>query len=241
MLESNSLLLEYINKETSLLENPSRSGVAKGEPIGFSKAKEISILNSLWNHSVKMIAETSDVSYGVLRKWRTEEEYRARLTARIQEFSDIAMQRIFENCSKRATISAKMADAIEMGPEQFQGALDASLVQAKIFLLSFHDVQEYSEDLFINIFQKLNNLIGSYLGSEDFLMSVALFETARDLYVFRDPFAKTKERERLFELKAKLSYSLAKITINHPDPCIRNRANAGLTSLNKEEIMTIEY
>jgi hypothetical protein len=54
-----------------------RRGTPKGEPIGFSKRKyHAALLSSLSNYTIREIAETCNVSYGLLRKWRTETAFR---------------------------------------------------------------------------------------------------------------------------------------------------------------------
>jgi len=49
--------------------------VPKGDPIGYTTAKNGAVLLNLTSLSIKKQAEVLHTSYGVLRKWRTEDEF----------------------------------------------------------------------------------------------------------------------------------------------------------------------
>lgn len=70
---------DMIELDLSKYEEPQRSGTAKGEPIGFSKKK---LRTAYWMIlfpdclSLKEIAEKCGISEGVLRVWRTQEDFK---------------------------------------------------------------------------------------------------------------------------------------------------------------------
>lgn len=70
-----TLLSEFIKKKEKLYIIPQRKGMAKGEPIGFSKAKYEASLRFLYRNKLKDIATTFNISYGVLRRWAIEESF----------------------------------------------------------------------------------------------------------------------------------------------------------------------
>ena len=72
-----SLLTDYINSSSKNYLEPERRGTPKGEPIGTSRGKYIAALNSLYLSDLKIISSRSNVSYALLRKWRTEDSFKS--------------------------------------------------------------------------------------------------------------------------------------------------------------------
>src|SRR5262245_57044071 len=79
MNKPKSFLDSFITDQLKAHPEPSREGVPRGDPIGFSQAKHRAYLYSaLSSLSEKEISERAGVSYAGLRKWRTEAEFKKR-------------------------------------------------------------------------------------------------------------------------------------------------------------------
>ena len=52
-----------------------RKGATKGEKIGYSHQKYSALFHLMRNWPLKEVAKAAAVSYGVLRKWKTEKEF----------------------------------------------------------------------------------------------------------------------------------------------------------------------
>ena len=71
-----TLLDEFLSNKIERYKEPQRKGTPKGELIGFSKAKYSVILYSLTSMKLADLSKKTGVSYGVLRKWRTEKPFK---------------------------------------------------------------------------------------------------------------------------------------------------------------------
>jgi len=102
--ESN-FLFNFIDEKVSDYIEPTREGTPRGEPIGLSAQKYMAVLVSLFNtRSVKRKAELSKISYGLLRKWRTEDQFREvfkrteiELAERIENYITSEIEREFKS------------------------------------------------------------------------------------------------------------------------------------------------
>jgi len=94
-----TFLQKFINEKLNSYVEPQRKGIPRGEPIGFSKQKYKATLLLMTNRKQKEIAELIGVSYGFLRRWRTEKkflemtkkhcnEYRERVIAYFRDKND---------------------------------------------------------------------------------------------------------------------------------------------------------
>lgn len=73
------LVLQWAEERLERYEEPSRAGTPKGEPIGLSRKKfNAALLMVLHPNCLKLkeIAKIAKVSEGVLRVWRTKEQFR---------------------------------------------------------------------------------------------------------------------------------------------------------------------
>jgi hypothetical protein len=70
------LLNEFIQEKATSYQQPSRKGTPRGEPVGFSWEKYYATLLALTEDSLEDQANKLDVSYHVLRKWRSEPEFK---------------------------------------------------------------------------------------------------------------------------------------------------------------------
>ncbi len=94
--ESNisALIGEYVLYHLHDYEQPTRAGTSKGEKIGFSRKKYYAaMLAGITNWTLKDIAKSCDVSYGLLRKWRTDPEFYESSYAHAIEFASEIIKR----------------------------------------------------------------------------------------------------------------------------------------------------
>jgi hypothetical protein len=81
------LLMPFIRDTLAQRVEPSRQGTPRGSPIGYPRSKVAAVLfTALTNTPVKETAKLLGVSYGVLRLWRTEAEFKARVEQLRHEF-----------------------------------------------------------------------------------------------------------------------------------------------------------
>lgn len=77
MVKSNKTLLEnFIDKRIRSYVEPEREGTPRGESIGLSSKKYLATLLMLRDLKLKDIAAQVGVSYGLLRKWTTEKQFK---------------------------------------------------------------------------------------------------------------------------------------------------------------------
>jgi hypothetical protein len=69
------VLGQFIEDRLRHYVEPERAGTPKGEPIGFSRKKFHAALLALTNVDLRKQAKHIKVSYGLLRKWRTEDAF----------------------------------------------------------------------------------------------------------------------------------------------------------------------
>jgi hypothetical protein len=136
------IVAEYIYYKTedpkSRYREPTRRGTLKGDKIGFTKRKYYaSILVALTNWTLKDIAEKSEVSYGLLRKWKTEDDFKAEIETHQREF----VAEIIDRVKTQVTLQEKaVLDFYEgNGPDPFKdtesplNAMERALIDAPIF------------------------------------------------------------------------------------------------------------
>ena len=71
-----TILQDYIRHSVNVYDEPSRKGTPPGEKVGLSKVKfHAMLLCALTNRKQKVISNDVGVSHGLLRKWRTENEF----------------------------------------------------------------------------------------------------------------------------------------------------------------------
>lgn len=90
--QSQRLLPKFIDEKLTNYIEPTKEGTPRGEPVGFSKAKYRATLEALRE---KVLPETDDLStqakrlrvaYGVLRKWRSEPQFKQLVAQHEKEF-----------------------------------------------------------------------------------------------------------------------------------------------------------
>ncbi len=78
------LLIRFIREQLAQHVEPTRLGTPRGAPVGFSRKKMAAALSALTSEDVKQAAKEVGVSYGLVRKWRTEAAFKA-LVARLED------------------------------------------------------------------------------------------------------------------------------------------------------------
>jgi len=86
-----TFLQKFINEKLNSYVEPQRKGTPRGEPIGFSKQKYKATLLLMTNMKQKEIAELIGVSYGFLRRWRTEKKFLEMTKKHCNEYLEMAM------------------------------------------------------------------------------------------------------------------------------------------------------
>jgi hypothetical protein len=82
-------------------QEPTRAGTARGEPVGFSRDKyHAALLSALTGLSQKLIADKLGISYGVVRKWHVESEFKDEMASNLREFNIFFWARIRENANE---------------------------------------------------------------------------------------------------------------------------------------------
>jgi len=133
-----TFLKNFINDKILKYVEPQRRGTPKGNPIGLSKVKyNAAALCSLTKTSVKEIANQLDVSYGLLRKWRTEDKFYEVVDELEREFCQL----LVEHLKKRGEKQLQLRD------EYFSKTLDEMIKTYPPFINwdEFVDIKNYSE------------------------------------------------------------------------------------------------
>lgn len=105
-----TLLQKFINEKIDNYVEPERKGTPKGDPIGFSKVKYEASLAMLYNYSQKWIAENLGVSYGLLRKWNTEENFKKLIENHMAEFARLYHNRFSSVLKEFIKLARNFAD-----------------------------------------------------------------------------------------------------------------------------------
>src|SRR5262245_35287962 len=71
------LLTRFLREKLAGHVEPTRQGTPRGVPVGFSRKKLTAALFAVTSTDVKPTAREVGVSYGVVRKWRTEPAFKA--------------------------------------------------------------------------------------------------------------------------------------------------------------------
>jgi len=91
-----SLLTEFFQNQLDNYREPQRQGTPRGERIGLSKVKFYASLFALLNSDLRAIAKHLGVSYGLLRKWRTEKEFKKVVNDHCDRFTVIIFKHLLE-------------------------------------------------------------------------------------------------------------------------------------------------
>lgn len=95
-----TLLGEFVEKNTASYIEPERKGTAKGDEIGLSKKKYEASLWNITSLKLRILAILLGISYGLLRKWRTEEKFRKMIAQHCRELAECFCNYIEELVAK---------------------------------------------------------------------------------------------------------------------------------------------
>lgn len=126
------LLCCWMAKKLNDHSEPQRKGTPKGETIVFGDKKYKAILFSLIGNSVKHTAKVADVSYGVLRKWRTEPDFKKQADMHLREFAQYyihhGIQFYAENCvPANLPLKASLKEGVQASNKYKQAMASAHL------------------------------------------------------------------------------------------------------------------
>jgi len=141
-----TILEEFIDASLKNHEEPARKGTPKGHQIGVSKVKlHAALLTTLFSHDMVQAAEAAGVSYGLLRKWKTEEGFKR------------VCQDILDNIHEAAIWPAilQLSNPLEINRQLRSKDFNPAEIKCTIDVNPFADARFYSESLRKQICQKL--------------------------------------------------------------------------------------
>ncbi len=109
------ILGRFIEDRVKNYVAPGRKGVPRGELIGFSESKYKAGLLSLTSIDLNKQAEKAGVSYGFLRRWRSEDRFLTEVEKYAKEFSDLFYQRFEKGIEKEGFLNPLLLGRYEIG------------------------------------------------------------------------------------------------------------------------------
>lgn len=99
IFEKSDGLFDYIARRELDYCEPQRQGTPRGEKIGFTTKKYLaSLLVGLTNFKLKKLAGDLDkkygLSYGLIKKWRTEKDFKKACEDHAEEFADFLIEKM---------------------------------------------------------------------------------------------------------------------------------------------------
>jgi len=98
--QPDDLGLQFISHRMRTYDVPQRKGTPKGEAIGLSQKKYEASLYTLYNPFVygglQGMAKFLEISYGLLKKWRSEKIFKETVIAHCREFAAILLQNLWQ-------------------------------------------------------------------------------------------------------------------------------------------------
>jgi hypothetical protein len=111
------LLLRFIKEKRESYVEPSRKGTPRGEIIGLSLEKYMASLFMLTSMNLKRINERSKVSYGLIRKWRTETPFKDQIEKHIMEFAPLFIGYQFKRWADKDEVFREYYGSGDFPPE----------------------------------------------------------------------------------------------------------------------------
>jgi hypothetical protein len=137
------VLGRFVSDKLKNYLEPTRAGTPKGEAIGLSRKKFRAALLSLTSVDLLTQAKLIGVSYGVLRKWRTEEALLKEVRRLENEFLDGPYL-----CAAQVSMDMLLRPEMDVRTEE---NIDLEEVKDKRNLHGFEDAELYSVSLFMAI------------------------------------------------------------------------------------------
>ena len=136
----NTLLESFIEQKAKAYAEPSRRGMSKGQRIGFSKKKYLATLYMLTADKQITMAMELGISYGLLRKWKTEESFMAMVRKHCREFADIFVKYVLERYEQQ-----------ENARNEYLNSSQAAVPSSS----PFRDSRDYSPELLAEILKSV--------------------------------------------------------------------------------------
>jgi len=137
------LIDNFIYRKIDEYEVPTRAGTPRGEPIGYSAKKYYAAVLCLKTVPVKEMAKMTKVSYGLLRKWRTEDDFKKL----VEELSVEFTAEVINHLVARGIKQAELADEyVSRSVEEISKTPPPELTWNE-----FEDLKFYSEKLMATI------------------------------------------------------------------------------------------
>lgn len=144
-----TLLSLFIEIKKRACIEPTRKGIPKGNPIGFPKKKIAASLYMMTNKKQKDIAKHLKISYGVLRNWNTQKNFKSKIKENNKEFANQVLEHIEKDLSKEFQKIEKL---------KFTATFKLSLKYLAIKeLLKVDGSNDYSSDLILMILNLLQS------------------------------------------------------------------------------------
>ena len=106
-----SLMDAFVIQKTKAYQKPQRKGAPRGEPKAFSAPKYEAAVYCLKRTPLREIAAAVPVSYGLLRKWRTEERFLSLLSTLRTEFVDqVVLRHLRRRAEAQLSLDKAYAD-----------------------------------------------------------------------------------------------------------------------------------
>lgn len=138
--EGGELFSEFASDRVREYREPQKVGTPKGYEIGFSRSKYEATIWSLLNAPLRDIAKKLGISYGVLRKWRTEKKFLEVESEQAVALAEMLMRLITERLEReerefydtgRYSSSTENEFFISLSPRAFVTVQDFFLGKAK--------------------------------------------------------------------------------------------------------------
>jgi len=163
------LLSRFTTEKAEGYVEPTREGTARGNPIGFPREKHLAVLSrALIEPNLKGLAEKLNISYGVLRNWSTEREFKRLMQQYREEFIEVFLTHFWNHYKK---VRERGDDQYEMGV-QIHGHSRKSWItwdprqpeseeqrQKELEEFGLQDYQLYGHDLLRGISRRIETAI----------------------------------------------------------------------------------
>ncbi len=205
-----TLLTRFIMEKDLNYEEPQREGTPKGNAIGFSKNKHYAALWMLKNKKLQDVAKLLEISYGVVRNWNTEKEFKDLVTKYQNEFvryfSKYLFDRIDTGCKFQNELRKKTAK--ELSVLDLQSHRSEYFRDRSVSPEMLSDIGEYSDLLTSLILSHMESLLEAKITDENNL--VLFGEVSFILYSFGhyQGFKDKELKEKNTKLEAKISSTL---------------------------------
>lgn len=106
-LAEGSLFYKFLQRRINSFPMPRRRGTPKGQRIGFPREKYVATVYACYHLDLRYVAKRIGISYGVLRKWRTEEGFSQAVRDHVTAFTQEALLPFLRAGSAKATAEVK--------------------------------------------------------------------------------------------------------------------------------------